>query len=71
MPLGDAHCVEAGLHHSWPGLQPGQVAADEAAQEGDIGAGGTRWHPVPLIGVRGAAVVVANLGGSWSGGLAG
>lgn len=71
MPLGDTHRVEAGLHHGWPGLQPGQVAADEAAQEGDIGAGGTLGRPVPFIGIRGAAVVVTNLGGSRSGGLAG
>lgn len=33
--------VEAGLHHGRLGLQPRQVAADEAAQEGDVGAGDT------------------------------
>ena len=63
-----SHRVEAALHDSRPGLQPGQVAADEAAQEGDVGAGGTQETPVPLIGVRRAAVVVAHLGGSRSGG---
>lgn len=61
---GGSHRVEAGLHHGRPGLQPGQVAADEAAQEGDVGVGGTQGDPVPLLRVSGAAVVVAHLGGA-------
>lgn len=57
-----SHRVHAGLQHRRLRLQPGQVAADEAAQEGDVGVGSTRGGPVPILGVNGAAVVVAHLG---------
>lgn len=66
--LGGSHRVEAGLHHGWLGLQPGQVPADEAAQEANIRAGGIWGDPVPLLRVNRAAVVVAHLGDSRSGG---
>lgn len=67
-PWGGSHRVEAGLHHCWLGLQPGQVAADEAAQNGDVRAGGTRGDLIPLLWVSGAAMVVAHLEDNWSGG---
>lgn len=62
-----AHRVEAALQHSWLRLQPRQVTADEVAQEADVGAGGARGGPVPLLGVSGAAIVVAHLGTELSG----
>lgn len=67
VPWGGSHRVEAGLHHRWLGLQPGQVAADEAAQNGDVRAGGTRGGLIPLLRVSGGAMVVAHLEHSWSG----
>lgn len=57
-----SHRVEAALQHSRLRLQPRQVTADEVAQEGDVGTWGAWGGPVPLLGVSGAAMMVAHLG---------
>lgn len=62
-----SHRVEAALQHSRLRLQPRQVTADEVAQEGDVGMGGAWGGPVPLLGVSGAAMVVAHLRTALSG----
>lgn len=67
VPQGKSHRVEAGLHHCWLGLQPRQIAADEAAQDGNIRVRGTRGNLIPLLWVNGAAMVVAHLEDNWSG----